>query len=128
MKKTMDAKTRIKTMIIEDPQITTDEIMMVLERDGVQISSLAVSSIRSNFRHSLRLLQGMNLLKVKLDLDVHGRPTKEKRHNKEVRVERQRTRLQHSLSLAQPRSKPKRKGGDAVPKRSYRTRTWWPDG
>jgi arginine repressor len=43
----MDAKTRIKTMIVDNPHISTDEIMVALERHGVQVTSLAVSSIRS---------------------------------------------------------------------------------
>jgi hypothetical protein len=68
----------------------------------------------------------MNLLKVKLDLELHGRPTKEKRQ-----------RVAHGgegffvqapgRKIRERKLKRKRSSEEPLPKRG-RARTWWPDG
>jgi hypothetical protein len=49
-------KTRIKRMILDDPRISVDEIHSALAMNDHHLSKIAISSIRGEFRHSLRFL------------------------------------------------------------------------
>ena len=53
-----DIKTRIKDAVLDNPHITTRELMKMI--DGV--SAVTMSHIRSEFRHSLKLLRERGLL------------------------------------------------------------------
>lgn len=50
------APTLIKQMVLKNPEISTAELTDKLKAKGLKVSSLTVSSIRSGFRHSIRIL------------------------------------------------------------------------
>jgi hypothetical protein len=56
------AQTLIKQAIIKNPAITTEEITEMLAKKGLRTSPLTVSTIRSDFKHSIRVLQDSGLV------------------------------------------------------------------
>jgi hypothetical protein len=56
---------RIKKLLLEDPDITVDEIKARLGRDGVSASALLISELRADVMHCRRLLQEQGLLPPK---------------------------------------------------------------
>jgi hypothetical protein len=56
---------RIKKLLLEDPDITVDEIKAKLGRDGVSVSALLISELRADVMHCRRLLQEQGLLPPK---------------------------------------------------------------
>jgi hypothetical protein len=66
-RKPVGAQTMIKQLMIDNPKITTDELMEKLQKKGYTPTPLAVSSIRSGFRHSLKVIKEAGLL-PKLEL------------------------------------------------------------
>jgi len=57
------AQTMIKKLMLKDPNISTKDVVEKLDKAGFKMSSLAVSTIRSGFRHSLKVIQEEGLLK-----------------------------------------------------------------
>jgi len=49
-------KTLIKRMLIQNPTMSVDEISAALQEDDLHLSKIAISSIRAEFRHTLRFL------------------------------------------------------------------------
>lgn len=62
------APTLIKTMCLKNPEITTKDINKKLTERGFKLSDLTVSSIRSAFRHSVRILDEAGALKRKVEV------------------------------------------------------------
>ena len=56
-------KVRIKHAIIRDPQISLEDLCVVLSKGGTKISKVTTAGVRSEFRHSLRVLQQEGKLK-----------------------------------------------------------------
>lgn len=61
-------KNTIKRLILENPQVSVDDIAAVITKQGVTASRLTISGIRSEFRHTLRFLKSVNALKAKIDI------------------------------------------------------------
>jgi hypothetical protein len=55
-------------MVLNDPRITTDEIVEQLGIDSQAISRILVSNIRMEFRSTLKLLREQRVNVVKLEL------------------------------------------------------------
>jgi hypothetical protein len=49
-------KTLIKRMLMQKPTMSVDEISAALQEDDLHLSRIAISSIRAEFRHTLRFL------------------------------------------------------------------------
>jgi hypothetical protein len=62
-----DAKSRIKRLVLHDPGLSIDDIVVLLDREGVRVSHTLISAVRSEFRDSLRLLasEGVRLIKTR---------------------------------------------------------------
>jgi uncharacterized protein YneF (UPF0154 family) len=54
---------RIKKLLLENPDITVDEIQAKLGRDGVTVSAPLISELRADVMHCRRLLQEQGLLR-----------------------------------------------------------------
>jgi uncharacterized protein YneF (UPF0154 family) len=54
---------RIKKLLLENPDITLDEIQAKLGRDGVSVSAPLISELRADVLHCRRLLQEQGLLR-----------------------------------------------------------------
>lgn len=50
------ASTMIKRLLIKNPAVTNAELQERLKADGINVTSISVSTIRSDFRHSLKVL------------------------------------------------------------------------
>jgi len=61
--KPVGAQTVIKRMLIKEPGLTVDDLCGRLEKQGYKTSRLAVSTMRSDFRHSLKILKEEGKLK-----------------------------------------------------------------
>jgi hypothetical protein len=61
-------KTKVKLMVLNDPRITTDEIVERLGIDSQAISKILVSNIRMEFRSTLKLLKEQRVNVMKLEL------------------------------------------------------------
>jgi hypothetical protein len=61
--KQVGAQTMIKELMCDDPKATTEELLAKLAKKGYTPTPLAVSSIRSGFRHSLKVLDNAGKLK-----------------------------------------------------------------
>jgi hypothetical protein len=72
----MDSRTRIKELVITFPNISIDEIMVVLKREGYMTSRLAAATIRQDFRQSWKLLHKHGLAE---DLDHYQERKQQKR-------------------------------------------------
>jgi hypothetical protein len=59
-------KVRIKKAIIKDPQISLEDLCALLSKGGTKISKITTAGVRSEFRHSLRVLQQEGLIKIDL--------------------------------------------------------------
>ena len=59
-------KVEIKKMVLKKPGVSAEEIMTALEKKGVTPSKFTVSSIRAEFRHSLKLLKQEELLDIEI--------------------------------------------------------------
>lgn len=55
--KKVGAQTMIKQLMIKDPKLTVDQLLEKLNAKGYSPTPLAVSSIRSGFRHSLKVIK-----------------------------------------------------------------------
>jgi hypothetical protein len=55
--KQVGAQTMIKQIMCDEPKISTDDLLAKLGKKGYTPTPLAVSSIRSGFRHSLKVLK-----------------------------------------------------------------------
>jgi hypothetical protein len=55
------AQTLIKQTMIKKPRSTTEELAEMLTTKGVKASNLTVSTIRSDFRHSIKVLQAVGM-------------------------------------------------------------------
>lgn len=51
------ASTFIKRMLLKDMNVTNAELMEQLREEGVSVTPITVSTIRSDFKHSLKVLQ-----------------------------------------------------------------------
>ena len=56
-------KTRIKEMLLDNPKVRSTEIYDKLSSEGIKPSHHTVTGIRSEFRHTLRVLKSRGLLK-----------------------------------------------------------------
>jgi len=63
----MGAPTIIKQMILKKPEITKDELAAALEKKGFKTSILTISTVRSDFRNSLRVMKDAGWPKVDVD-------------------------------------------------------------
>lgn len=62
-------KVRIKKLILKRPDISADDIIKALSKDGGEApSKFTVVSVRSEFRHTLRLLKNEGYI----DIDLNG--------------------------------------------------------
>ena len=57
-------KTRIKEMLLDNPKVRSTEIYDKLCSEGIKPSPHTVTGIRSEFRHTLRVLKSRGLLKT----------------------------------------------------------------
>lgn len=56
-------KVRIKKLLVKKPDMSVDDLMAALSKDGGQAPSpMTLSNIRAEFRHSLKVLRELNLL------------------------------------------------------------------
>jgi predicted transcriptional regulator len=62
---TSNQQARIKKLLLENPDITVDEIKAKLGRDGVSVSAPLISELRADVMHCRRLLQEQGLLPPK---------------------------------------------------------------
>ncbi|MFL6970396.1 MAG: hypothetical protein ACJ8F2_00635 [Xanthobacteraceae bacterium] len=62
---TANQQARIKMLLLENPDITVDEIQNKLGRDGASISKPLIADIRADVLHCRRLLQEAGLLPPK---------------------------------------------------------------
>ena len=62
------AQTVIKRLLIKDPTLTPGDIAEKLVREGVSCSTVSISTIRSDFRHSLRVIQDVGKDVLAIDL------------------------------------------------------------
>jgi hypothetical protein len=61
------AQSLIKRLVLKDPKISVDDLLDKVKGQGFECSRLAASTIRSGFRHSIKIIQEEGLLKnVKL--------------------------------------------------------------
>jgi hypothetical protein len=58
----LSTKDLIKLLIMRDLGMSVDDIAAALEREGRQLSKFAVSSIRQDFRRTLRLLHDAGVI------------------------------------------------------------------
>jgi hypothetical protein len=57
----------IKEAMLDDPNMTVDDIVKKLSKKGTTVSKVTVANVRSDFRHSLKVLADNGKLKgVKL--------------------------------------------------------------
>jgi uncharacterized protein YneF (UPF0154 family) len=56
---------RIKKLLLEDPDITVEQIQAKLGRDGVSVSAPLISELRADVLHCRRLLQEQGLIPAK---------------------------------------------------------------
>lgn len=56
-------KDRIKAIMIEEPDVSLDDIMEQMGKGGSKLSRVTISNIRAEFRHSLRALKRAGKLK-----------------------------------------------------------------
>jgi|SRR5215813_2119606 len=56
---------RIKKLLLENPDLTVEEIKAQLGRDGVAVSGSLVSELRADVMHCRRLLQEAGLIRLK---------------------------------------------------------------
>lgn len=56
------AYTKIKQLMVKDPTMTSEKLIEKLNKAGYEMTPIAVSSIRSDFRHSMRILKEAGLL------------------------------------------------------------------
>jgi len=57
------AQTRIKEIVVAEPSMTLDAVREALKTEGYVTSSAAISTIRSDFLHSLRVLKATGCLR-----------------------------------------------------------------
>jgi hypothetical protein len=57
-------KVRIKRAILKDPTISLEDLCNQLSKGGTKISKVTTAGVRSEFRHSLRVLQQEGLIKI----------------------------------------------------------------
>jgi predicted transcriptional regulator len=69
-----DPRTIIKRLMLKDPSMTVSEIADVLQRKGHRLTTLAIGSVRSEFRHSLHVIEEDGLLKIPIDWNPKKRP------------------------------------------------------
>ncbi|MFL5101519.1 MAG: hypothetical protein ACJ8E5_13045 [Xanthobacteraceae bacterium] len=60
---------RVKRLLLENPDITVDEIQAKLGRDGVSVSAPLISELRADVLHCRRLLQQEGLVPAKSAAD-----------------------------------------------------------
>jgi len=65
-KKVSGIKVAIKMAIIKQPGISLEDLIGKLEKDGEKVSRYTTASIRSEFRHSLRVLNQAGVTKIDL--------------------------------------------------------------
>jgi hypothetical protein len=58
-----DLKVRVKNMILKKPAITVEELSAQVKKAGDKVSDSTIYSIRNEFRHSIKVLQGAGLIK-----------------------------------------------------------------
>lgn len=59
-------KVRIKKAILKDPTISLEDLVAQLSKGGTKISKITTAGVRSEFRHSLRVLVQEGFLKIEL--------------------------------------------------------------
>jgi hypothetical protein len=57
-----DVKRRIKLLLIRNPSLSTDEIASILYRKRYRLSRFAISALRSEFLHTLSVLDTAGVL------------------------------------------------------------------
>lgn len=60
----------VKNLLIDNPQLSVGELRAECERKSVAISDVTLSTIRSDFRHSLRALKARGLLPKSIPLEA----------------------------------------------------------
>jgi hypothetical protein len=55
-------KMRIKRLVIKNPTTTVDDLMTALEKNGDTMSRFTVSAVRSETRHTIKVLKDLGLL------------------------------------------------------------------
>jgi (p)ppGpp synthase/HD superfamily hydrolase len=55
-------RSAIKRLLLADQTMSVNEIQAALLHDGLRVSRLTISSIRSEFRHTIRVLQEEGLM------------------------------------------------------------------
>ena len=61
---TVGIKTRIKEMLIDNPKVRSTAIYDMLYKEGLRPSHHTVTGMRSEFRHTMRVLKSRGLLKT----------------------------------------------------------------
>lgn len=57
------AQSLIKRLVLKDPQITVNDLVEKVTKQGYEVTRFAASTIRSGFRHSIKIIQEEGLLK-----------------------------------------------------------------
>jgi hypothetical protein len=57
-----NAQTRIRKLLIQNPKLTTNELVILMYEEGYNITPMNVSSIRSGFLQNLKLLKAAGYL------------------------------------------------------------------
>ena len=95
-----DPRVMIQRLMLADPSLSAADLQAALKRKGCKLSSLTVSTIREDFRETLKVLQHEGLLKRPIELRKKVLPPPDPEPSRET---------------PQPRRKPKR------------LRPWWND-
>ena len=56
-----DIKNAIKRLIVDDMSITLNELVMKLGKDGIQVSRVTISNIRTEFRETIKFFLMANI-------------------------------------------------------------------
>jgi hypothetical protein len=62
------AQTMIKQLLLKDPSMSTEDILAQLSKKGYSPTRQAATSIRSGFRHSLKVIKEAGMLSPKVDI------------------------------------------------------------
>lgn len=65
--KTLGAQDFLKMEVLNDINISSDDLMLKLKKKGFKVSNHTVSSMRSSFRNSVKMMQDAGYLKKRFD-------------------------------------------------------------
>jgi hypothetical protein len=126
----ISAKKHIKLMILRDPSISVEDLQLRLQtKHGLHVSITTLEGIRSEFRHSLRLLQQQGLLTLDLNAPSSVPTNNGSKPNSSLKPRR--GFVADILPRPRPQTvKPRRipSGDPPPPRKRHKPDGWWPNG